>query len=77
MNAPPISESTFMVDEARNAMVDEETGIEVAASAEAAPFWPAHNVVDNAVKPTSAKKPVEYDRIPRLERSQNQIKTDN
>jgi hypothetical protein len=66
MNAPPISDATFIVEEARSEMVKPETGILAGASG-TEEFTCADGVrEDNPAKKRNATKAVDNDLIKRL-----------
>jgi len=66
MNAPPISEATFMVEDAWSAMVDPEAGIFGGASGVAELTWLVNHAEENPAATTSANKPLKNDLIERL-----------
>ena len=71
MNAPPVSEATFMVEEACSAIVDLETRTEVGCAAEST--WAAENVPENSENTRSANDTVENSFISEPEFPTNQI----
>jgi hypothetical protein len=68
MNAPPISEATFLVEVACSEMVDPEmldpeTGVVAAASGDAELICAIDNEADSPTRASSATNPVENDLI--------------
>ena len=66
MNAPPISETTFMAEVACSEMLDPETGTVAAASGKAELLCATESRADNPAKTRSANQPVENELIPCL-----------
>ena len=66
MNAPPISDATFMVEEACNAMVDPERGVLAGGSGVAELICATDNAADSAETNRSANRSAENDLIAHL-----------
>jgi hypothetical protein len=66
MNAPPISEATFMVEDAWSEIVDPEAGIFGGASGVAEFTWLVNHAEENPAATTKANKPTTNDLIWRL-----------
>src|SRR5260370_19793980 len=66
MNAPPISEATFMVEEARSEMVEPEAGILAGAAGTEELIWADDVREENPAKKRNATKAVDNDLIKRL-----------